>query len=170
MVEIYGLYDPDSDELRYIGKANNSAKRLKSHLWDSRTAKRPVCLWIKGLLRDGKLPNMRVLEVVSKTEWEQAERRLISRYRESCRLLNLAEGGNRPSQTKEQRVIAAKASNRRQELSPERHELNRTKMDMGRLYKQRLKTPDINAYTLRLLMKCYAAYRPDLYPSWINLP
>lgn len=28
-VEIYGLYDPDTGALRYVGKANNAANRLR---------------------------------------------------------------------------------------------------------------------------------------------
>lgn len=169
MVEIYGLFDPDSGKLRYIGKANNAAQRLKTHLWDSRIAKRPVCNWIKSLVAEGKTPRMQVLETVSKEEWEQVERRLIEHYRKTCKLLNLADGGSMPSQTKEQRVKAAKASNKAQAQNPAMREFNRTKMDMGRLYHNLMKTPDIHSYTLRLMMKCYAANRPDLHKTWINL-
>lgn len=168
-IELYGLFDPDTDELRYIGKADNSVKRLKTHLWDSRTAKRPVCQWIKGLVESGRTPRMQVLEVVDREEWEDAEKRLIALHRKTARLLNLADGGAMPSQTKEQRIKAAKASNKVQSESP-MYAYNRAKMEMGKLYKQYCKKPDIHAYTLRLLMKCYAAYRPDLHKSWLTLP
>lgn len=169
-VEIYGLFDPDTDALRYVGKANDSQQRLKTHLWDSPRSNRPVCRWIAGLLKDGKAPVMRVLEVCKPDEWEEAEKRLIEAHRKVAKLLNLADGGARPSQTIEQRRKAGKASIAAQKLDPKMRAFNKAKMDMGRLYKQLCKKPDWSAYMLRLTMKCYAAADPDLHKSWVNLP
>lgn len=48
-VQIYALRDPRDGNLRYIGKANNAEKRLKSHMKDSRHRKTPVYAWFRKL-------------------------------------------------------------------------------------------------------------------------
>lgn len=94
--EIYGLYCPDSGQLRYIGKANNSESRLKTHIRDSRRKIRPVCSWIKSLVDKNKLPDLKILEIAE--DWQEAERRWIALSRaRGDRLLNLADGGDRPN-------------------------------------------------------------------------
>ena len=99
MIEIYGLYDPETLELRYVGKAKDSQKRLKTHILD-RGRNRPVCRWVNSVVESGKIPVLKVLEVVPDDQWEQAERRLIAEHRKTAKLLNLADGGAMPSQTK----------------------------------------------------------------------
>ena len=168
-VEIYGLYDPDTNALCYIGKANNSAKRLKTHIQDSKTVKRPVCLWVKGLLAQSKFPRMEVLERVPAERWKAAERLWIGQHRHLPTLLNLAPGGDMPSQTREQRQAAARASNVKQAQNPQMKAFNKAKREMSRLYASFCKKPDYNAYTLRLLMKCHYANRPELHQCWANL-
>jgi hypothetical protein len=174
-VEIYGLFDPESDEIRYVGKANNAQKRFKTHLLDSKTAKRPVCLWVQSLIKLGKVPVIRVLETVPAEQWEFAERRLIAEYRKTAKLLNLADGGAMPSQTREQRKKAARASNEVQALKPETWKrFIKAKQDMGRLYSRLskdLKSPHSLslAARMRFLMRIDAAKRPDIYGSWASL-
>lgn len=173
-VEIYGLYDPDTNELRYIGKANNAAKRLKSHIFD-RHLNRPVCRWIKSLIEQGKAPVQRVLETVPQSEWESAERRLIAEYRKTCRLLNLADGGAMPSQDKEQRKKAARASNKAQATkSAAEREFVRAKQDMGRLLakftKDGRRTGNyFHAYMMRFFMRMHYAKDPERHASWANV-
>jgi hypothetical protein len=88
MAEIYGLFDPETGALRYIGKANNSAKRLKQHLREYRRSKTPVYAWIGKLVRKGLSPEMRVLETAD--DWREAERRLIADARaRGVRILNV---------------------------------------------------------------------------------
>jgi hypothetical protein len=173
-VEIYGLYDPDTDELRYVGKANNAKKRLRTHAYE-RGYRRPVNNWVKSLIDQGKCPVMRILEVVPHEQWEEAERRLIAKHRETCKLLNLADGGAMPSQTKEQRRKAAKASN---EVQMQRHpawkKLVRAKQDYARLHSRYAKELDNPislslAAKMRFMMRLWAADRPDLYGSWATL-
>ena len=93
--EIYALCCPDTGEIRYIGKANNSAKRLASHIRDSRRRTFPVSCWIKKLSADGKRPVLKLLEAAE--DWREAERRWIAVSRaRGDRLLNLADGGDEP--------------------------------------------------------------------------
>lgn len=169
-MEIYGLYDPDSGELRYVGKAKSSAKRLKTHIWDSRTAKRPVCLWIAGLVAAGKAPVMRLLETVDDSEWKAAEKRLIALHRKTSSLLNLAHGGDEPFQTKEQRAANARAMNKKMaEADPRWRAYVLAKREMARVYARLKKKPDYTTYWMRLIMKCHAAQRPDLCGEWASL-
>ena len=92
--EIYGLYDPRDDSLRYIGKSKNSAQRFKGHLSDFKRTT-PVYLWIHQLRALGLKPYFLVLEEAE--DWIEAERRLIKEARaRGEKLLNLAKGGNAP--------------------------------------------------------------------------
>lgn len=94
MSEIYALTDPDGS-IRYIGKANVAADRLKSHLRDARRRSTPVYSWLRKLMDARKMPGLVVLEVCD--DWREAERRLIAQHRAAgARLLNLADGGDEP--------------------------------------------------------------------------
>lgn len=168
MAEIYGLYDPDGGSLRYIGKAVSSVKRLKSHISDSRRGKRPVCLWIKGLTSQGKIPLVKVIEVIPDSEWKAAEKRIIAQH-SSENLLNLAPGGDQPSCSAEQRSAAGYKLNATLAKNPQMAAVWRAKRDMARLYSHFRKKPDVHAYTLRLFMKCYAAEKPHWYADWASL-
>lgn len=169
--EIYGLYCPDTDELRYVGKALDAQKRFRVHLVE-RKLNRPVNRWVKSLTDTGKVPVMRVLESVPYEQWEEAERRLIAKYRQTCKLLNLADGGAGPSQTKEQRKKAAKASNERQKLlHPAIQAVKKANFEMSRLHAKFLKHGDFyHAYHMKFMMRCYAADPYSITPaSWLTL-
>jgi hypothetical protein len=110
--EIYALKDPETGSVRYIGKANDSAKRLKSHLRDSKRRKTPVYRWIQKLEKSGKTPSIEVLLVCEKAAWPEYETHLIAEYRAAgVALLNVADGGDEPSMSMEQRRENAKKVN-----------------------------------------------------------
>jgi hypothetical protein len=170
-VEIYGLYDPDTDELRYVGKANNAKKRLKTHVFE-RGYRRPVNKWVKSLVEAGKAPVMKILETVAHEQWEEAERRLIAEYRKTCRLLNLADGGARPTQTTEQRRQAAKAANKaRKAKHPAEIALEDANRNLSRLHARFQKQGAyIHAYHLKFMMRCHAALQDGMSPAiWLTL-
>lgn len=97
MAEIYGLVDPRDGEIRYIGKADCAAKRLKSHMRDSRRRNTPVYCWIRKLVDLEMMPLIVVIDTVPDHEWMDAERRIIAVARaRNLKLLNLADGGNMP--------------------------------------------------------------------------
>jgi hypothetical protein len=171
MVEIYGLYDPDSLELRYVGKAKDAKKRFKRHL-EERSLTRPINNWVRSLVQAGKLPVLKVLETVEDGKWEEAERRLIAHYRQSCDLLNVADGGAMPSQTKEQRRKAARASNLSQmKKHPAVRAVLKANFEISRLHAKFMKQGDFfHAYHLKFMMRCWAAEDPVLSPaSWQTL-
>jgi hypothetical protein len=95
-VFIYALLDPRTNEIRYIGKTTNTEARMRRHLRNSELIK-PLhrSRWIKSLVDNGHVPVMRVLETVESQNWQEAERRWISKCRdEGCRLVNMTPGGD----------------------------------------------------------------------------
>lgn len=104
MAQIYGLADPETGEIRYIGKANDARKRLASHMRDSTRRDTPVYRWIR---KHGK-PSLVILIEASR-DWRADERRLIAEARRrGDRLLNIADGGDEPFCPHEVRVANAK--------------------------------------------------------------
>lgn len=102
--EIYSLVCPVTNTIRYIGKAKNSEKRLKSHIRDSKRRNTPLYLWIRELIQSGKIPVMKVISIAD--DWQSEEIRQIQIHKEmGCDLLNVAKGGNQPYCSKEQLAI-----------------------------------------------------------------
>lgn len=96
-VTIYGLFDPLTTELRYIGKTvrslqrrvvtHRAAVRLRPHL--------PIYRWWRSLAVGGMEPEADVIEVVpAGDDWVECEQFWISYFRcIGCNLLNLTGGG-----------------------------------------------------------------------------
>ncbi len=92
---IYGLLDPKSNKLRYIGKANDPEARLAKHI---REAKKSTSLhrlaWIRGLLNEGLIPKLILLMEVSRDQWSLVEKLLIFSLSDAgYDLTNMADGG-----------------------------------------------------------------------------
>jgi hypothetical protein len=158
---IYGLYDK-SGKLRYIGKANNPAERLKSHMRDARRrCKTPLHYW---LLKHG-VPEMRVLEADCE-DWREAERRLIREFRSTgARLLNLAEGGDEPHCSPEVRSANGHTLNAMLRDDGPIGRVTRYKRKMGRYRREGFLTNET-----RDKLRALAAKRPDWFGLWKNLP
>jgi hypothetical protein len=94
---IYGLVDPRTDDIRYIGQSSRGLARPHSHGWVSalRTRKTHTTAWIKSLRRAGFDYTVVILEVVNhKNLLGVAERRWIRCARElGWHLTNHTEGG-----------------------------------------------------------------------------
>lgn len=92
---IYGLVDPRTDELRYVGKTiHHLNSRLRSHIDDAQVIKRRhVCAWIRALQREGLEPE--VFEVDRALEdWSDREKFWIAYFRFiGCNLTNETIGG-----------------------------------------------------------------------------
>lgn len=102
---IYGLFDPRTNELRYIGKSNNPKTRYNGHIYKAihiLSETNHVLNWIRKLLSQGKQPKLVVLEEVSSNEWQEAERWWIKLCRSlGYNLTNITEGGDAPEMTEE---------------------------------------------------------------------
>lgn len=88
---IYALCEPGTRTVRYIGKANNPAKRLKEHWWTSRKRKNHLGNWLRAL---EERPALVILSEIPHCEWEAEERRFIRAARMlGMPLVNATEGG-----------------------------------------------------------------------------
>jgi hypothetical protein len=88
---IYGILDPETHEIRYIGKTKLPIwKRLKLHLWCKK--KIPISEWIRSLPR---CPEAMVIEALYEgSDWKGREDFWINFFRGSgSDLLNMISGG-----------------------------------------------------------------------------
>jgi len=94
IVFIYGLVDPRTNGVRYIGYTPDIEKRYKDHLLQCKHEKTYKANWIRSLLKLDLKPEMIILQEVPESEREIAERAWI-RYgwEETWRLTNTTEGG-----------------------------------------------------------------------------
>lgn len=96
-VYIYGLCDPGSSNVRYVGKTVNLKSRLAQHLYRRGTTvygMNPCATWIDELMASGQRPDLIVLEETTEGEWEEKEREWIKVLVErGVELLNVSTGG-----------------------------------------------------------------------------
>lgn len=79
---IYGLIDPRTDYVRYVGKANKPKERLGIHLQPSQLEGNNYRIhWLRNVLASGHKPNQIILEEVEYSGWQQAEKKWIAHYR-----------------------------------------------------------------------------------------
>jgi predicted GIY-YIG superfamily endonuclease len=93
---IYSLSDPDTNEVRYIGKANNLKYRLWAHIHEAKHNLRNQhkCNWIKTLLDKDKKPVIDIIEEVSMDDWQAREIYWISQFTAwGFNLINKTKGG-----------------------------------------------------------------------------
>jgi len=73
---IYGLKDPRTKDVRYVGKANSPQARFKTHLCD-KTTNLEKAAWIDDLAANDLKPLLVVFEEVASRDWARAERHWI---------------------------------------------------------------------------------------------
>jgi hypothetical protein len=94
---IYALLDPDTNEVRYVGKAVDLYTRIRNHYKPSRLInKTHKNNWLNKLLNEGKYVNVNVVEQLnSETLLNEAEKKWIKHYKTlACDLTNGTEGGD----------------------------------------------------------------------------
>ena len=108
-VTIYGLFDPRCPALiMYVGQSVNHYRRLLQHRARDTGGTR-LAKWLARLRSENHLAESRPLDVVSRSEMEQAERHWIAHWREqNPALLNMSDGGEHsPTDLNEVRRRAA---------------------------------------------------------------
>lgn len=137
---IYGLIDPRTDELRYIGKTNNIKQRLSKHLGEKQVNNHRVA-WIKNLKNDNLIPDIFVIEEVKDSAWVEAERFWISYFKFiGANLVNHSDGGDGFSDcrlTSETRKIMSEAAKKRYDRPGERDKAS--KMHKGRVVTEEMR-------------------------------
>lgn len=92
---IYALFCPITEEMKYIGKANNIKSRLKSHLQDFRGVPADRVIWLGKLKRKKLKPEIEILSEVDVEEWKFWEEFYIGYYKSlGIKLLQKRAGGN----------------------------------------------------------------------------
>jgi hypothetical protein len=90
--KIYSLKDPETNEIRYVGKTISPLyKRLSSHYRDKNISYKTH--WINSLKEKGVKPIIKIIEICDENNWEEREKYWISYYREKTRLTNYLNGG-----------------------------------------------------------------------------
>ena len=95
LIFIYGLFDPRTNHIRYVGKTIDPVGRYHNHLKPSEL-KHPChrCNWLKQLLRKRLKPILAVLEITTIDCWKEAEKSWIAFYKSiSADLVNMTKGG-----------------------------------------------------------------------------
>lgn len=94
---IYGLHDPETGELRYIGQTVATiVQRLRTHLTPSQLKRHSyLARWLLGLVKRGLSPTWSQLATArDQAELDRLEIDFIARARaDGVRLVNLSEGG-----------------------------------------------------------------------------
>ncbi len=93
-VFIYGLMDPDSGAVRYIGKSVRPVERLGNHMNERSKCHRSN--WLQSLRAQGKRPDLVLFEQIEGDwPWQESERYWIARGRaEGWPLTNCTDGGD----------------------------------------------------------------------------
>ena len=92
-IYVYGLQDPRTNEIRYIGKTSKLRTRLEMHLKDT-VSNRGKAGWIAELAAAGMQPKMIVLQTCDEQTWRDAEINWIAKARaEGLPILNRTDGG-----------------------------------------------------------------------------
>lgn len=91
---IYGLIDPETEEIRYVGKSIRPTQRLQNHMNEVSNCHRSH--WLQSLKRRGLKPELMILESVhGEWPWQESERYWIKRLKDAgCRLTNNTSGGD----------------------------------------------------------------------------
>lgn len=87
---IYGLYDPKTRELRYIGKTNNLNKRLWTHIRKAELGQKTYKdEWIRSVLSRNERPIIDVIQETTEENWQRDEIFCIAQAKiEGTRLTN----------------------------------------------------------------------------------
>ncbi len=93
---VYGLFDPRTDTLRYVGKSASGMTRPKAHLFPSQLLRHNRrTAWIKSLAAENLAPEIVVLgEAANAESLPELEKLAIAHYREmGFDLVNGTDGG-----------------------------------------------------------------------------
>lgn len=93
IVFIYGLVDPKTGYIRYVGKAADVPARYKAHFSKVElSANTKKVNWIKSLLAQQLKPTIAILERVPEEDWKEAECRWIEFFRSQAEYPELTNG------------------------------------------------------------------------------
>lgn len=140
-VYIYALIDPETDEIRYIGKTIRPQERFRAHLRD--TGNSHKANWIKQLRERQLKPIMYVLEETTIEVWEAREQHWIAYgHSQGWRLTNLVAGGrgnSNPSDETRERQRISHLGKKRTPESIAKQALAQRGIKMSEAHKQKMR-------------------------------
>ena len=78
---IYGLVDPRTHEVRYVGAAVNPLRRRSEHLAEARSGSTtPKAVWLRELLGCGLEPEVRLLAQTTRAAWREVEQQWMGSF------------------------------------------------------------------------------------------
>lgn len=96
-IYIYTLSDPDSLQVRYVGKSKKPNNRYSQHLIDAKNNKYKCYKdnWIRSLLKTNKKPIIDIIDELESNDWEWLEQYWISQFKAwGFKLTNMTDGGD----------------------------------------------------------------------------
>lgn len=78
MIYIYGLVDPRTHQIRYVGQSNSPERRYQEHLDDDDNT--PKCDWIRELKRKGLKPQLIYFLPCDSWQADSTERAYIQQF------------------------------------------------------------------------------------------
>jgi group I intron endonuclease len=101
---IYGLMDPITNQVRYIGKSVNPKQRLRRHIANINLYDSHKDRWLRKLNENGVRPEIIIIDEVSEDDWQFWETHYIAYFKFlGCSLTNGTDGGDQPPSTKGRR-------------------------------------------------------------------
>lgn len=92
---IYARLEPDSDEIRYVGKADDPQGRLMRHISRAKRQKNHCANWLRSLAARGLLPRTEIIAEVPVSEWQFWEKHFIKCFQDlGFDLVNATPGGD----------------------------------------------------------------------------
>lgn len=92
---IYTLTDPNTNQVRYVGKAKNPKDRYSNHINKSRDKNTHKRNWINKLRKTNQKPLLEIIEETTDDNWKEREKHWIKYYLNSGnKLVNYTEGGD----------------------------------------------------------------------------
>ncbi len=92
---IYTLTDPRTNEIRYVGKANNITERYRAHLNRARDHQTHKRNWVNSLRKLGLKPIINVIDIVPINEWVFWETYWVHQFKAwGFKLTNATDGGD----------------------------------------------------------------------------
>jgi hypothetical protein len=111
MATIYGLCDPVTKQIKYVGATKDPAARLRSHIVQARRTHLkgrrllPSQEWINELTDQSLTPLMVILAVVPATEAKKLEEEWIALLQKTTKLCNLSSGGYKKNEERRIAVV-----------------------------------------------------------------
>lgn len=111
-ISIYGLLDPISEKIMYVGKTKqNLQRRCNQHINSVKNKNKPKDIWIQNLIKLKKAPFITLLEEVNYENWVEREKYWIKYYSElNPDLTNIYNGGSGPGNEEHCRRMSIKRS------------------------------------------------------------